>query len=589
MNLTVRVEQTYRRIIYMFVILVLVGSFIGYPATIKAASCEVFGLISSDTTWNPAACEPYIVTGNVIVENGATLTIESGTTIQFDAGRSLTVRGTLVARGTATNYITLTSDQTSPQKGDWGYIEFVDESRDAVFDANGNYVSGNILQYAIVEYAGRVNTENRTAVVLFNSTAYLDHVVIRNNYFRGIYASLGSTLQLRIVNSIIDNNGTNVGTLSGGGLYVAMGSTNPTAAAVTLLNNVITNNRAYLGGGINIDGGSALIAGNTLAGNQTGRSGAGMMLAPAYGGRYIVSDNLIRNNSTVENGGGIFFTDAVYVSGNVITGNAAQTGGGIYHYTGFFGRGSVIGNTITHNTTTRTGGAIRVGSYGLPIRDNILIGNLTQGNPQDIYNGNGSSSENINAENNWWGTTDRGEIANRIFDKIDDASLGVVDFEPFRLVSNAVGVQATPTNGGNVSSPDGTIQVTVPASAVITTTQISMTVIATPTQGLGTGRKVLRSFLLNAVASDSHVVVSDFDQPVSIVVTYTDAELSELAISESILTLGFWDGTSWVNLLPCTGCTVDEANNRIVVTVNHFTEFAMFSEPKTVFLPLVRR
>ena len=582
MNTAVKVEWTYCRMFQVLAIVLFAVGFVGNHSTAHAVSCEVDGLISSDITWSATTCTPYVVTGNITVDPGATLTIESGTTIRFGLAKSLTIRGTLVARGTATSPITFTSNQASPQKGDWGYIEFVDESTDTVFDANGNYVSGNVLQYAIVEYAGRTNTDNRTAVVLSNSTAFLDHAIIRNNYFRGFYAGGVSVTPLRITNSIIDNNGTNVGTLKGGGLYADVD-------AIILLNNVITNNRAYTAGGLFITGGSALIAGNTVAGNQADELGGGMQLAPAYRRRHVVSNNVIRNNITGDTGGGIFFTDAVDIYGNIITGNSAATGGGIYHYTGFFGRGKVIGNKITHNTVTSSGGAIRVGSYGLPIHDNILIGNLAQGNPQDIYNSNGSNSENINAEDNWWGTTERGEIANRIFDKTDDIKYGVVDFEPFHLVSNAVGMQATPANGGSISSPNGTIQVTVPASAVITTTQISMTVIATPTQSLGTGRKVLRSFLLNAVASDSHVIVSDFAQPVSIVVNYTDAELSELAISESILTIGFWDGTSWINLLPCTGCMLDEANNRIVVTVNHFTEFAVFSEPKNVFLPLVRR
>jgi len=262
-NIIVSVKQSYRRIFYIFIMLLLVVSFSGHILTAKAASCEVFGLISSDTTWSAAACGSYTVTGNITVETEVTLTIESGTIIRFDSGKSLTIRGTLVARGTTANYIIFTSNQVSPQKGDWGYIEFLDESTDAVFDANGNYISGNILQYAIVEYAGRINTDNRTAVVLSNSAAYLDHAIIRNNYFRGLYAGGVSGTPLQITNSIIDNNGTNVGTLKGGGLYADVD-------AISLLNNVITNNRAYTAGGLFITGGSALIAGNTVAGNQTG-------------------------------------------------------------------------------------------------------------------------------------------------------------------------------------------------------------------------------------------------------------------------------------------------------------------------------
>ena len=35
-------------------------------------ACEVSGIIDTDTTWGPAECDPYIVTGSVSVQPGAT-------------------------------------------------------------------------------------------------------------------------------------------------------------------------------------------------------------------------------------------------------------------------------------------------------------------------------------------------------------------------------------------------------------------------------------------------------------------------------------------------------------------------------------
>ena len=49
------------------------------------------------------------IVGNVDVEPGVTLTVQSGTVVQFNNGTNLTVDGTLVAQGTTSKTITFTS------------------------------------------------------------------------------------------------------------------------------------------------------------------------------------------------------------------------------------------------------------------------------------------------------------------------------------------------------------------------------------------------------------------------------------------------------------------------------------------------
>jgi VCBS repeat-containing protein len=79
------------------------------------------------TTWT-AANGPYHVTGNVTVPVGATLAIEPGTTVYFDAGTGLIVNGRLVAEGTDTNRIRMrpVPGSTTP----WAGIRFVDTTQD---------------------------------------------------------------------------------------------------------------------------------------------------------------------------------------------------------------------------------------------------------------------------------------------------------------------------------------------------------------------------------------------------------------------------------------------------------------------------
>ena len=85
--------------------------------------------------------------------------------------------------------------------------------------------------------------------------------------------------------------------------------------------------------------------------------------------------------------------------------------------------------------------------------------------------------------------------------------------------------------------------------------------------------------------------VIQFALPYTLVISYTDEELAALGLSEDSLNVAFWNGSAWVDVLPCAGCSVDTVNNRITVVLDHFTEFALVgtaAETK-VFLPLVRR
>jgi hypothetical protein len=131
------------------------------------------------------------------------------------------------------------------------------------------------------------------------------------------------------------------------------------SSSPTITNNVITNNQACEGAGIGINLGSPLIQRNKITGNHNNcnglgggigisgaasaevldnvisdnvsRVGAGISLSAA--GTPIIKRNIIRgNNTNGGQGGGIYIVDysAALIVQNLITGNEALVGGGLY-------------------------------------------------------------------------------------------------------------------------------------------------------------------------------------------------------------------------------------------------------------------
>lgn len=131
---------------------------------------EVSGVITTDTTWD-AAHSPYIVTGDVIVERGATLIIEPKVEVRFDGFYGLIVRGVLIADGISNDQsITFTSNSSQPDVEDWKSIYF-DNTNDDV----------SKLKYAKIEYA-------KTAIDVFASSPQITDCTLTHNH-TAIYIS----------------------------------------------------------------------------------------------------------------------------------------------------------------------------------------------------------------------------------------------------------------------------------------------------------------------------------------------------------------------------------------------------------------
>ena len=91
-----------------------------------AAQNLVSGTISTNTFWT-ASNGPYLVTGDVTVLPAVTLTMEAGTELLFEPETRMIVEGRLVAIGTKTDSIIISSNNVVPEAGDWSGIQIEGE------------------------------------------------------------------------------------------------------------------------------------------------------------------------------------------------------------------------------------------------------------------------------------------------------------------------------------------------------------------------------------------------------------------------------------------------------------------------------
>lgn len=152
--------------------------------------------------------------------------------------------------------------------------------------------------------------------------------------------------------------------------------------------------------------------------------------------------------------------------------------------------------------------------------------------------------------------------------------------------------QITPEAGGTLSPTAGFLTVNFPPGAVSAATTLSFNLLASPTQRLTNFRFANRAFTLTATAGGQPV--TRFARPFTMSVAYDNDDLLAAGIGDpSKLTLVFWNGGAWQQILPCEGCSLDTANRRITVVLDHLTEFALVAPAGEgrafVYLPLLKR
>jgi hypothetical protein len=148
---------------------------------------------------------------------------------------------------------------------------------------------------------------------------------------------------------------------------------------------------------------------------------------------------------------------------------------------------------------------------------------------------------------------------------------------------------AQPNQPANLTYSDpsgGGVAVQIPAGAIDQPTTFLYDDQGAPSQP-GAFQFAGRTFTLTAYRNNSPLENFTFQQPVTLVIDYTDSDVA--GIDETSLTLFFYDETNGV--WSDQGIIVvarDPANNRVTVQIPHLTEFAM-GVSKRFYLPVVTR
>lgn len=439
---------------------VITGTFVTHLPIIQRLDFDPCMKITTDTTWGIAG-SPYVISCDVFVTTGATLTIEPGVTVQFEGPEDdLLIAGSLQATGTHIAPI-LFEPITGTISGSWGRVELLPRSQ------------GN-LEFVTLEYGG----STRGMLYIASNDVQVKFSTVRFSANTGIYIQDSSPVI--IASDIVSNTGTtgcglindsgsplitknnfignfcafDVYPTSGGGLFNDSG--NP-----DILTNVFYNNQASNGSGIYNGSGNPNIEGNMFKYNSSHPEVTNWLYC--YGGGIYndsgspdIKSNIFQYNSaygTVTKnsgaGGGLYnVSGSPIIKGNSFVWNyAAGVGGGLANGVGY----PVIENNVFDNNTASgfvgKGGGIYTNGNPI-IQANVFINNKVEG--MASYGGGlACESGNPLIQNNFFGDNQTASV--------DSQGGGVYCFEGSPIIrnntfyGNSTQSESTPGIGGGIA------------------------------------------------------------------------------------------------------------------------------------------
>ncbi len=151
-------------LVYVCIGLLLCSSFVLDYGTREACGTIISGgHITENTTWRRSE-NPFLIEGQVIVDQGVSLVIEAGVEARFEEDIGILVEGALVVNGTRDSRVIFTANGTSPGPGFWIGIRFNDTSDDNL----------SVLRFSRIEYA-------RIGIDLYSASPHVANNTIINN------------------------------------------------------------------------------------------------------------------------------------------------------------------------------------------------------------------------------------------------------------------------------------------------------------------------------------------------------------------------------------------------------------------------
>ncbi|MBN1181534.1 MAG: right-handed parallel beta-helix repeat-containing protein [Bacteroidales bacterium] len=284
-----------------------------YMVTVNDSVC---GNIIENTLWET---DTVIVTCNIVVREGKTLTIKKGTVVAFNGYYNIEVIGSLIAEGTENDSILfIPCVKTNIEPDDlWGGIQFrkkycKDTSK--LSYCKIMYSRGVKIYYDNVIVSNCLFSKNYTnnggGICVYNSSPVIENCTFINNAVSNTGGGISCideddfdyiyTNPVIIKNQFISNNASH-----GGGIYCVGWNTKP-----CIIQNTFYNNHARYGGGLYLgdDIRELIIENNLVIKNTAGNDGGGIYF-DVYSQTLI--NNTIANNHAGRNGGGLYFNKYV--------------------------------------------------------------------------------------------------------------------------------------------------------------------------------------------------------------------------------------------------------------------------------------